>query len=598
MTAIGTVAQTGSTMTGTKPTATARRLRLWLGLAIAAVLPFAPGVTRAEGVTLSIAAAGYVIGAWAFEVIAARRPRFPATALTAVLGLAVITVVIIAIPHTLEAGLVLYVLGVTFSTYVGGRMLGLCLSAGAAAAAVVADALAPEAHRVDGATLAVFVVLLPVLAIAVDRLTAEHRRTSGALARLHDVLGAVEAQPDLSATLDSIAASIAHTVDATVAGVILRDGDRFAVAARTSMASSLTPPEVDWLTQVELELSPAGPLVGGREHHSRFVADLEHDPRLLAWSTPWARALRGLGCHTLVRAPLRLGGDVVGVIVAAFGSTGRPDRDDLAFLDAFVDRASPIVVRASAYDRERIAALKLSEAAEEKTQFLGLVSHELRTPLTAVKGFVDTVLQHWDRLPEHRRRELLDRASTNADELNRLVGQLLDFSRLDAAALRLSPQPIALVDAVEHVVEDLRPALGDHRVSVEVDEVTLFADRAALGRVLTSLLTNAAKFSPAGAPITVRAEASGDAVVVSVADHGTGIPPDEQDRIFDRFYQATSNTLSRRGTGIGLSIAKRLVEMQGGRIRVESIPGVGSTFFVTMPAAPSVVDAEREEVAS
>jgi signal transduction histidine kinase len=96
----------------------------------------------------------------------------------------------------------------------------------------------------------------------------------------------------------------------------------------------------------------------------------------------------------------------------------------------------------------------------------------------------------------------------------------------------------------------------------------------------------------------VRAEATSNAVVVSVADHGTGISPEEQDRIFDRFYQATSNTLSRRGTGIGLSIAKRLAEMQGGRISVESMPGVGSTFFVTMPAVPSAVDAEREEVAS
>jgi signal transduction histidine kinase len=585
-------------MTGTTGTATTRRLRLWLGLAVAAALPFAPGVTRAEGVTLSVAAATYVVGAWAFEVIAARRSRFPATVLTAFLGLVVITVVVIAIPRTLEAGLVLFLLGVAFSTYVGGRRLGLCLSAGAATAAVLADVLAPDAHRVDGPTLAVFVVLLPLLEVAVDRLTAEHRRTTGALARLHDVLGAVEAQPDLSTTLDSIAASIAQTINATVAGVILRDGDRFAVAARTSVPSSLTPAEVEWLTQVELELSPEGPLGGVPGRPSLFVADLERDPRFLEWSTPWARALHGLGCHTLVNAPLRLGGDVVGMIAAAFAARGTPDRDDLAFLSAFAERASRIIVRASAYDRERVAALQLSEAAKEKTEFLGLVSHELRTPLTAVKGFVDTVLQHWEGLPEEHRRELLDRASTNADELNRLVGQLLEFSRLDAAAVRLSPQPIMLSDVVDQVLEDLGPALDEHRVSIDVNKVMVLADRGALGRVLTSLLTNAAKFSPPETPVTVRAEATGDAVVVSVADHGTGIPLDEQGRIFDRFYQSTSNTLSRRGTGIGLSIAKRLAEMQGGRIRVESMPGVGSTFFVTMPAAPSAVEAEREEVAS
>jgi signal transduction histidine kinase len=114
-----------------------------------------------------------------------------------------------------------------------------------------------------------------------------------------------------------------------------------------------------------------------------------------------------------------------------------------------------------------------------------------------------------------------------------------------------------------------------------------------------NLLTNAAKFSPPGTPIAVRAEPSDGEIVVSVTDRGGGIPLEEQDRIFDRFYQSPANARSRRGTGIGLTIAKRFTELQGGRIRVESVPGVGSTFFVTMPAAPSpVAPAEREEVAT
>jgi signal transduction histidine kinase len=117
--------------------------------------------------------------------------------------------------------------------------------------------------------------------------------------------------------------------------------------------------------------------------------------------------------------------------------------------------------------------------------------------------------------------------------------------------------------------------------------------------VLANLLTNAAKFSPAGAPIRVRAEADVDVVVVSVIDHGGGIPLDEQDRVFDRFYQSPSNLPTQRGTGIGLTSAKRFTEMQGGRISLESEPGLGSTFFVSMPAAASnAVYAEREEVAT
>ena len=125
----------------------------------------------------------------------------------------------------------------------------------------------------------------------------------------------------------------------------------------------------------------------------------------------------------------------------------------------------------------------------------------------------------------------------------------------------------------------------------------MVADPNAFADVLTNLLTNAAKFSPDGAPIRVRADADGGDVVVSVTDHGAGIPLDEQARVFDRFYQSPSDLPSQRGTGIGLTIAKRFTEMQGGRISVESEPGLGSTFFVSMPAATSsTVRVEREGV--
>jgi signal transduction histidine kinase len=580
-------------MTSTARKATTRHLRLGVGLAIAAALPFAPWVSRGEGLTLSAAAATYVVGSWVLEGVALRRPRCPARALIPLLGLVVITVVMVVIPRTVEAGLVLFVLGVAFSTYVGGRTLGLWLATGASAAAVVSTVLVPEADRVDGATLAAFVMLVPVVAVVIDLLTAERRRTSTALARLHDVLGAVESQPDLPATLDSIASSVSQTVRATVAIVMLRDGGDLAVAAHATVPSSLTPAAVERLTRVELEAGRKSPLGGRLDGAALVVGDLDHDPRFAGWSTPWASALRGLGCRALVLAPLRLGADVIGIVAAVFPRVGAVDRQDLAFLEAFAQRASPIVARARAYDRERSAALTLAEATEEKSEFLGAVSHELRTPLTAVKGFVDTVLLHWDQLADSRRRELLDRASTNADELNRLVAQLLDFSRLDATAVQLSPRPTPVADVVESVLDDLGPALEKHRVVVALTGAVVLADPRAFGQVLTNLLTNAAKFSSPGDPITVRAETRSGDVVVSVADHGRGIPLEEQDRIFDRFYRSPSNGSSRRGTGIGLSIAKRFTEMQGGQIGVESVPGVGSTFYVTMPAAPS--DAGRRE---
>src|SRR6266540_392250 len=165
----------------TTATGTARRLRLWLGLAVA--VAFAPGLTRTEALTLSGAGLTYVLGATLFDAIAARRRGFPARTLTPFLGLVVIEVVIVTTPRALAAGLVLFILVVTVSTYVGGLRLGLYLSAAVVPFAVAANALAPEADRLDAATVATFAVLVPFVALATGRLTAEHRRTAAALAR-------------------------------------------------------------------------------------------------------------------------------------------------------------------------------------------------------------------------------------------------------------------------------------------------------------------------------------------------------------------------------------------------------------------------------
>jgi signal transduction histidine kinase len=588
-------------MTTTRATRTGRHLRLWVGLVIAAGVVVAPGLNRGEGRTLSVAALTYVLGATLFDAIAARRAAFPARVLNPLLGLAAIELVIVAIPRALAAGLVLFLLVVTFSTYVGGLRLGLFLSAAAVPGAVVANAVAPEADRVDGATLFAFALLVSLLAVVTGRLTAERRRTAVALARLHDALGEAEEQPDLVTTLHLVAGSVGHAVRARIAGVVVRDRDQVTVAAWTTGRARPTPAEAEQLTRAELELGSASPLVAGLStRRPLLVDDFDSDARFDGRSGPWATFLRGLGCRSLALVPLRLGHEVIGALAAAYTRPDAISGHDLAVLEAFADRTAPVVVRARAYDQERESAEKLARLDRQKSEFLSVVSHELRTPLTAVKGFVDTVLEHWQTLPDNRRRELLDRASCNADELNRLVGQLLDFSRLDAPNVRMTRQRVDLPEEVAHVLENLAAALAEHPVEMDVPAGTvILADPNAFADVLTNLLMNAAKFSPAAAPIRVRAEADGDVVVVSVIDHGGGIPLDEQDRVFDRFYQSPSNLPTRRGTGIGLTIAKRFREMQGGRISLESEPGLGSTFFVSMPAAASnAVYVEREDVAT
>jgi two-component system sensor histidine kinase KdpD len=258
-----------------------------------------------------------------------------------------------------------------------------------------------------------------------------------------------------------------------------------------------------------------------------------------------------------------------------------------------------------AHASAQAVAAKLAEADhdsdQQKSEFLALVSHELGTPLTAQKKFVDTLRLHWGELPESRRRELLDRASMNADELNRLVHQLLDFFRLDAQRVTMTPQPVLVSEAVKGTLDDLGPVLADHHVYLDIpDGLAMLADTAAFGDVLSNLLTNAAKFSAPGRRIIVSATLAEGAVDMSVSDEGSGIPRDEQELIFDPFYQSPYNKGSHRGAGIGLTIAKRFTEMQGGEIAVVSEPGLGSTFWVTMPAASPAhrIDDTHHEVAS
>ena len=244
---------------------------------------------------------------------------------------------------------------------------------------------------------------------------------------------------------------------------------------------------------------------------------------------------------------------------------------------------------ARASEQEHTAASRLAGADQQKSEFLALVSHELRTPLTAVKGFVDTVLLHWDRLPDDRRRDLLTRASSNADELGRLVRQLMEFGRTESGPIEIAPDTLEVATAVDVALCGIAPVTAEHRMEVDVpDGLSVDADADAFNHVLVNLLTNAVKFSPAGSAVAIRARRDGDEVVVSVVDEGPGVAADEQERIFDRFYQS-QNGNHARGTGIGLTIAQRFTEQHGGRIWVESDPGHGAAFSFTMPVAAGEV---------
>ncbi|MGQ9681708.1 MAG: ATP-binding protein [Anaerolineae bacterium] len=222
-----------------------------------------------------------------------------------------------------------------------------------------------------------------------------------------------------------------------------------------------------------------------------------------------------------------------------------------------------------------------------KTDFLSVVSHELKMPLHAIKGFVDIILMNKAGPVTETQRDFLQTVKQQAEALQIMINDLLEFSRLESGQIRLRIERVLVGQLVRGVVARLAPLAAEANLElindVPGDLGLIQADEARLEQVLTNLVSNAIKFTPQGS-VTVRAYDWGDAVQVSVTDTGIGIPADRLERVFDRFFQVDgSATRAYRGAGLGLTICKHIVEYHGGRIWAESQVGRGSTFHIVLP---------------
>jgi len=228
------------------------------------------------------------------------------------------------------------------------------------------------------------------------------------------------------------------------------------------------------------------------------------------------------------------------------------------------------------------------EIERMKSNFLSVVSHELRTPLHSIKGFVDIILMGKTGPINDLQRDFLTTVKDATSNLQRLIDDLLEFSRMEAGQIRLRPQMISVYDIALTVVEQLTPLAEENKLQlinqVPEDIALVEADPMRIGQVMTNLVSNAIKFTPAEGTIVISAHAVDGQVQVSVRDTGIGIPAEEQDKVFQRFYQVDSSaTRSYRGAGLGLTICKFIVEYHHGRIWVESQVGEGSTFHFALP---------------
>jgi len=255
--------------------------------------------------------------------------------------------------------------------------------------------------------------------------------------------------------------------------------------------------------------------------------------------------------------------------------------------------AAPVREHAGAPVRMAVVALHdiqhLKDLEKLRDDFLSIAAHELKTPVATIKGYAQ-LLQRSSSLPEDAVRALAV-ITRQCDRMDRMVRDLLELSRVTGARIHLSTEPLDLQRLAADAVDRMRLLARRHHIKMEGDEggALVVVDRERIDQVLINLLDNAIKFSPNGGEIVVRVARSAQEVVLSVADSGIGIPIERQGRLFERFYQAHVGELRNPGgMGVGLYLARELLELHGGRIWFRTEPGSGTTFFVALPCVTRV----------
>jgi signal transduction histidine kinase len=274
-----------------------------------------------------------------------------------------------------------------------------------------------------------------------------------------------------------------------------------------------------------------------------------------------------------------------------------------ALVSYLVDSAlrSARAERAARMEAERAKA-ELQVVSRHKSDFLANMSHELRTPLNAIIGFSDVLKEKMFGELNARQEEYIDDIRSSGRHLLALINEILDLSKVEAGRMELDVSTFPVAETIREGTAMVRNAANRRGITLEVNldpELgAIEADQRKLKQVLFNLLSNAVKFTPSGGRIEVAGHRRAQGIEVQVIDTGIGIPHGEQEKIFEEFHQVDqrpheAGRTTREGTGLGLALARRFVELHGGRIGVESCPGAGSTFSFTLPLRqPSLADAE------
>lgn len=311
-----------------------------------------------------------------------------------------------------------------------------------------------------------------------------------------------------------------------------------------------------------------------RENELLLIRDAQSDPRFY----PQVDAVTGLATHSILAIPLRFKGQVIGVL-EALNKVGGGDftDEDVQILTTLAGQA------AVAIENARLLA-ELREQDRLKSRFITDASHEMRTPLTAIKGYLRLILN--GAMNAEQQRTSLEIAARNIDLIIRLVDDVLYLQEM--VTVQAERAPLALDEVLREVVDASRERARQVGVTLRTELPgglsPVWGSRKRLTRAVNNLVDNAIKFNTPGGEVFVRLRDDGECLRVDVADTGVGIPSEHLGRIFNLFYRVDSSASQlSRGVGLGLAIAKHIIEEHGGEIHVESAPGEGSVFYFTLP---------------
>jgi signal transduction histidine kinase len=306
------------------------------------------------------------------------------------------------------------------------------------------------------------------------------------------------------------------------------------------------------------------------------------------YESPVRHALMGAGHRALLGVPLVSEDEVIGVLAVTSKTPGEFAPEVVQLLSTFATQSALAIQNARLFHEVEDKSRLLEAASRHKSEFLANMSHELRTPLNAILGFSEVLAERMFGEVNEKQAEYLQDILSSGRHLLSLINDILDLSKVEAGRLELELGRFHLPTALDNALTLVRERATRHgiRLTQTVDEQVgdIVADERKVKQILLNLLSNAVKFTPEGGRVGVTATTAEEGITIAVSDTGIGIAPEDQAAIFEEFRQVgRDDARKQEGTGLGLTLAKKFVELHGGRIWVQSQVGQGSTFTFTLP---------------